>query len=63
MKTVDCFWAKVWGDRVVCDKGWKIGRGEDGSLALRVVEKGISSGKCKTCEETQPDFYEELKDD
>ncbi len=47
--TFDCPNTVVKGDRVLCSKGKLLGQARDGSLALIVVLRGITSGTCKDC--------------
>ena len=47
--TFDCGNTVVKGDRVFCAKGKLLGQARDGSLALIVVLRGITSGTCKNC--------------
>ena len=47
--TFDCQNTLVKGDRVFCSKGKLLGQAKDGSLALIVVLRGITSGTCKGC--------------
>jgi len=47
--TFDCLNTIVRGDRVFCSRGKLLGQAKDGSLALIVVLRGITSGTCKDC--------------
>ena len=53
--TFDCLNNMVRGDRVFCSKGKLLGQAKDGSLALIVVLRGITSGTCKGCEDYSSD--------
>jgi hypothetical protein len=48
----DCFNAIVKGDRVVCKRGYGIGRSKDGSMLLVTVLAGRSAKICQMC----PDY-------
>ena len=52
--TFDCMNTVVKRDRVFCSKGKLLGQARDGSLALIVVLRGITSGTCRDCEEYTP---------
>ena len=40
---------KFKGDRAYCAKGKLLGQSKDGSIALIVVLRGVTSGACKNC--------------
>ena len=51
-----CFNAKVHGDKIYCDKGYKLGHAPDGILSINRLIRGtpMECGECKDC----PDYDE-----
>lgn len=47
--TFDCMNLMCDGDRTRCAKGKLLSRAHDGTLALMMVLRGVTSGTCKDC--------------
>lgn len=47
--TFDCFCLRYKGDRAYCSQGMRLGQARDGTISLKVVLRGITSGTCRDC--------------